>query len=254
MLVSTGFDVGGYMSTSIRSVLLGLALVFVTIGIASAQTETVVVTAERRSVSGVPLEDVAGDAPHLYLLKRADHVITRVNVTCDTRDAKQRRSELKETLRAMIQKAAGTGSISLSVGDRVITDLTESGFDDLITMDSRPDTSSATVIIKTKVSANDTLNSAIARVTQFISSTPMSGRTEIVRTGEWDLTIVGPEQYRDAIIGLIVSDAKHTADMFGPANGVAVEGLEHRVSWYQKGPLDLALYIPYTLKIAPLTH
>ena len=242
------------MSTNIRSILLGLALIFVMIGVASAQVDTVVVSAERRTAYGGPAEEIAGDAPHLYLTKRADHVITRVNVTCDTRDAKQRRGELKETLRAMIQKAAGTGTISLSVGDKVITDLTESGFDDLITMDPRPDTSTATVIIKTKLSANDTLNTAIARVTLFIASTPMSGRTEIVRIGEWDLTIVGPEQYRDAIIGLIVSDAKHTADMFGPANGVAVEGLEHRVSWYQKGPLDLALYIPYTLKIAPLTR
>lgn len=120
------------------------------------------------------------------------------------------------------------------------------------TTDGRPDTSTASVIIKTKVSESDTLKSAIARVMKFIATTPMSGRTEIIRTGEWDLTIVGPEQYRDAIITLIAADAKHTADMFGPANGVAVEGLEHRVTWYQKGPLDLALYIPYTLKIAPL--
>jgi hypothetical protein len=37
-------------------------------------------------------------------------------------------------------------------------------------------------------------------------------------------------------------------------DGVAVESLEHRVTWYQEGPIDLVLYIPYTLKIAPLTH
>jgi hypothetical protein len=63
---------------------------------------------------------------------------------------------------------------------------------------------------------------------------------------------VGPEQYRDQILTLIVADAKHTADLFGTSNGVSIEGLEHQVSWFQKGPLDLGLYIPYTLKIVPL--
>lgn len=244
------------MSTHIRRVVLCVALLFVTIDAASAQLDTVIVTAEKRTAYGGTLGDETGasEPPHLYLSKRADHVITRVNVTCDTRDFGQRRTELKETLRAMIRAAAGTGSISLSVGDRVISDLTEAAFDDLISADARPDTSMATVIIKTKVSANDTLNSAIARISQFIATTPMSGRTEIIRTGEWDLTIVGPEQYRDAIIAQIVSDARHTADMFGPTEGVTVEGLERRVTWYQKGPLDLALYIPYTLKIAPIGH
>lgn len=26
----------------------------------------------------------------------------------------------------------------------------------------------------------------------------------------------------------------------------------HQVNWFQKGPLDLALYIPYSMKITPL--
>jgi hypothetical protein len=244
------------MSASMRSVFLGVALILAATDIATAQVETVVVTAEKRTGYGGPQGDEAGsiEPPHLFLLKRADHVLTRVSVTCDTRDFTQRRNELKETLRAMIRKAAATGDISLSVGDKVITDLNESGFDDLISADMRPDTSMATVIIKTKVAADDTLNKAMARVAKFIATTTLSGRTEIVRSGEWDLTIVGPEQYRDSIIAMIVSDAKHTAEMFGPANGVDVEGLEHRVSWYQKGPLELALYIPYTLKITPVAH
>ena len=50
----------------------------------------------------------------------------------------------------------------------------------------------------------------------------------------------------------IVDDAKHNANLFGPGNGITIEGIEHPVSWFQKGPLDLALYIPYTLHIAPL--
>jgi hypothetical protein len=31
-----------------------------------------------------------------------------------------------------------------------------------------------------------------------------------------------------------------------------VEGLQLPVSWYQAGPLDLALYIPYKLTVRPV--
>jgi hypothetical protein len=30
-----------------------------------------------------------------------------------------------------------------------------------------------------------------------------------------------------------------------------LEGLENRVTWYQYGPLQLALFIPYALEIMP---
>jgi hypothetical protein len=211
---------------------------------ASAQIETVVVTGSR-------LHDEY-EAPHLVIIKRADHVITHLNVTCDTRDLSQRRAELKETLRNMIRVAAGTATISLGLGDQIVGDLSESNFDSIIEPDSRADTSHAVVIIKTKVTGDDTLNGAIARITDFVAHVPKAGRTEILRQGGWDLTIVGPEQYRDAILAKIVADARHTADLFGPGYAIAIDGLEHQVSWYQKGPLDLGLYVPYALKITPV--
>jgi len=244
------------MSASIRTVLLGLAVLIVTIDAAAAQLDTVVVTAMKRdSFGGAPSETLpANEPPHLFVLKRADHLITRVRVTCDTRDFAQRRAELKDTLRNMIRSAAGTATISLGVGDTIVVDLSESDFDDLINGDMRPDTSSALVVIKTKISDKDTLRAAMQRVNSFIATTPKAGRSEILREGDWNLTIVGPEQYRDAIVGLVVSDAKHTAEMFGAGFGIAVDGLEHRVSWYQKGPLDLGLYIPYTLTITSAAH
>jgi hypothetical protein len=210
-----------------------------------AQAEEVVVTGSR-----MPEMNYEG-APHIFMVKRADHLITRVRVTCDTRDEKQRREEIKATLREMIRAAAATKSISLSTGDAVLTDLSESDFDDLMAPDARPDTTQVTVIIKTAVSKDDSFNSATARIKDFIDRTPKTGRTEVLREGGWDLTIIGPDQYRDGLVARIVADAKHTADLFGPGYGVTIDGLEHPVTWYQKGPLDLALYIPYVLHIAP---
>jgi hypothetical protein len=108
------------------------------------------------------------------------------------------------------------------------------------------------VDIKTAISSTDTYNSATARIKDFIEKTEKVGRTEVLREERWDLALIGLEQYRDALITQIVAQSKKTADLFGAGYGVSVDGLEHTVSWYQKGPLDLALYIPYSLHVAPL--
>ncbi len=209
---------------------------------ARAQVETVVVTGARAET----------EQSGIFIVKRADHVITTVTVTCDTRDADQRKRELKETLRGLLHGAAATSTISLGVGDRTVDKLTVADFDDIVTADSRPDTSRAVIVVKTSVTAADTLNAAIARVTDFIKKAQRVGRTELLRQGDWDLALIAPDQYHGAILAKIADDAKRTAALLGPGYGVSMEGLEHPVAWGQQGPLDLALYIPYALKITPL--
>ena len=206
--------------------------------------ETVVVT-------GARAEYDAQTVPHLYLLRRADHVITKVRVVCDTRELSKRRQELKDTLRNMIREASKSGTISLGVGDEIVADLTDKMLDKVIEPDARADTSVAIVVVKTRVTKNDLYDDATGRIDRFIEATPKAGRTEILREHRWDLTIVGPEQYRGALIAKVAEDAKQTAALFGPDYVVRIEGLQHPIAWYQKGPLDLALYIPYSLTITP---
>jgi hypothetical protein len=237
-----GWIEGVFMKSRVLTAALAATLFASGISAAYAQIEEVVVTAERRDEG----------APHIFLVKRADHLITKVRVTCDTRELSQRKEELRSTLRNMIKSAAQSQTISLGLGDQILGDLTEANFDDIIVPDTRPDTSQAYVVIKTGVSKTDTFNSATARVKEFVDKTTKVGRTEILLESRWDLTLIGPEQYRDNLVTQIVADAKHNAELFGPGYGITIEGLERPVSWYQKGPLDLALFIPYTLHIAPL--
>jgi hypothetical protein len=207
--------------------------------------ETVVVTAEKRMS-----DEDSYATPHLSMTKRADHVFTQVRVTCDTRDLSQRKSELKTTLRNMMRTAAGTPTISLGLRqDDLIIEMNESNFDELIEPDTRTDTSKVDVVVKSAVSQGDSFNDATHRIEAFITKVPKEGRTEILRQGRWDLTIVGPEQYRDPLVAMITADARKISDGFGPGYGVTLEGLEHQVVWYQRGPLDLALFIPYRLKV-----
>lgn len=232
------------LRTLIATAALGAAVLLAAPAGAQDTLETVVVTG-MRTQSG-------SDSPHVFLVHRVDHLITKVRVVCDTREPAKRRQELKDTLRNMIREAAKTGTISLGVGDEIVADLTDKMLDKVIEPDrGKADTSVANVVVKTAVSKSDVFDDATGRIEKFIEVTPKAGRTEILRENEWELTIVGPEQYRPALVAKIAEDAKATAGLFGPGYEVRVEGLQNRVQWYQKGPLDLALYIPYQLIVVP---
>jgi len=214
----------------------------------------VVVTAERRNqnLSRVPVA-IDLQAPHVVLARRADNLITTVRVVCDTRDPARRVDELKATLRNMIR--GQNGQIELGVGQGIISRFDETMLDKVIAPDSSStDTSEATVVIKTHITAADTFDIATARITSYIERTQKVGRTEILRDQDWNLTLINPEQYRGAIIGRVAADAHEAANAFGPGYGVRVDGLQQKVDWRQSGPLDLALFIPYQLVVEPAAH
>jgi hypothetical protein len=229
-------------SNLVGCTLAALLLLPMSAGPASAQMEEIVVTAQRAYDS----------APDVNIVKRADHLITEVTVTCDTRDADRRRAEMRQTLRDMVAEAKRSQTISLGLGESILGELKESNFDEIIVPEGHVDTSRATVVIKTTISADDSFDSATSRIKDFIARTPKAGRAEIVRAARWDLTIIGPEQYHDALVSRIAAQSKKAAELFGPGYGVSIDGLERSVSWVQTGPLDLALYISYSLRVAPL--
>lgn len=230
----------------LRWMVLAAAAAFA--GVAAAQDNAEIVVTAARYMS-----DDGGQAPvvipHVTLTRRADNLVTQVRVICDTRDAQLRDQEMRQTLRDMIAAAAASGgAITLSVGDTVLTPFEEGMIAGAIYPEGRPDTSYAVVIVKTAVSASDTYDAAAGRVRDFVAKTPKAGRTEVLANGRWDLTLVGPERNRKELIGLIAADARDTAAIFGAGYSVEIEGLQNPIAWNQTGPLDLGLYIPYTLK------
>jgi hypothetical protein len=205
----------------------------------------IVVTAERLT------EYDPTETPHVALIRRADNLIVEVSVLCDTRDLSQRRAELKTTLRSLIAAAEKDRSIELGLGGEVVGRFDDSMLDAVIRPAQRPDSSVATLVVKTSVGPTDTFDAATGRIKAFVERTPKAGRTEILLSGEWELTLLGPARYRPEVARLVAEDAARMAQLFGPAYGVEVEGLQLPVSWYQSGPLDLALYIPYRLTVRP---
>jgi hypothetical protein len=116
---------------------------------------------------------------------------------------------------------------------------------------NRSDTSTASLIVKTPIRADDTMDSASGRIKRFVQGAPKAGRTLLNITGDWQLSILNPAQYRTPILALMAEDARATAQAFGPGYGVQAEGLENRVTWIQSGPLELSMFIPYKLTVTP---
>jgi hypothetical protein len=236
------------MKTTLLGLCLFLGVVATSANAASTSNESV----NEVVVTGSRLSDYdAARTPQVTLLRRADYLITEVKVVCDTRDEKLRHEELRSTLRNMIHGSGG--AIELGVGEEVVGKFDETMLDTVTRPDAKADTTYATVLVKTRISAADSFDAATARITGFIDRTAKVGRTEILREGDWQLSLVGPQQYRPAVITLVAADSKKVAAEFGPGYGVTVSGLQLPVSWYQAGPLDLALYIPYRLDVVPLT-
>ncbi|MFT4251743.1 MAG: hypothetical protein QM608_04580 [Caulobacter sp.] len=188
--------------------------------------------------------------PYVTLKKRADNLITVVRVTCDTRDLSQRRNELKATLRNMI-KAAPAAGVELGLGDEIIGAFDDTMLDGVIKPDTRPDTSQAVLVVKTRVAPGDSFDAATGRIMAFADKTPTVGRTEILPSEAWNLTLIGPQKHRPEVITLVAEDARRASAAFGPQYAVSVEGLQLPVSWYQSGPLELALFIPYRMTVLP---
>ena len=192
------------------------------------------------------------DIPHVSVVRRADNLVTSVRVEADTRDRTQRLNELRATLRNMAAAAAQSPVIELGVGSDVIGELDQNQLDRIIIPDgTKPDFSFATLLIKTRVGPGDSFDTAAGRLRAFAAATKTVGRAQVVPSNDYDLTLVNPNQYRPQIMAAVAQDARSAAASFGEGYGVRLEGLENRVTWYQYSPLELALFIPYTLEIMP---
>jgi hypothetical protein len=232
-------------SLPIACALAALAVVSAPAQARQSGVEEVVVTGARMT------EYDPVKTPFVTLGRRADNLITAVRVVCDTRDLSQRKQELKTTLRNMIKAAPGAGVELGLEGEEVIGRFDETMLDAVIRADGKPDTSVALLVVKTRVAPSDTFDAATGRIKAFAEKTAKSGRTEVLPTEDWNLTLIGPQRYRGEVLALVADDARKVAGTFGADYAVAAEGLQLPLSWYQSGPLELALYVPYKLTVTP---
>jgi hypothetical protein len=204
----------------------------------------VVVTGSRSSARFAQQE-----RPVVGLRRQADAAVLQLEIASDSRDEATRKREIHTILLSALDRAAAAG-VELVMGSFELVPVTRANYQDLpLVSAGRVDTSQANLMVKAKLAGSTT--AAQERLEAFIKAVPRTGRGTIDKAGVLTLTIVNPDQYRDAIVTLVAENARHYAAMFGPDYAVQVTGVDGQVAWSQVSGTDVFLYVPYRYTILP---
>jgi hypothetical protein len=204
----------------------------------------VVVTATRGNV-----RYFQQDRPVVGLRRAADAAAMPLAISSDTREEAIRKREIHTALLAAIDRAAA-GGLELVSGTVQLDPITRANYQELpFQWAGRVDTSKIDLMVKVRLAGSAT--AAEKRLVDFIKAVPRSGRAAVEKTGAMTLTIVDPDQYRDAIVQLVAQDARHNAGIFGPDFTFNISGIDGAVSWSQVSSTDVFLSLPYRYTIVP---
>jgi hypothetical protein len=184
---------------------------------AFAQLEEIVVTGSR--------VEEGTSMPGTFLRKTGDFLLLQVSVVNDTREEKARKDEIYATLRTALAAARRDGAIELSViEDGLVIPLKVDSATVRLRAAGRPDTEATTISVKTRIPANNADGAAlISKLKDFVTSLKVTGRTELDADGDVEISVVGPNNYRDEIIALAAADANKVSRSLGNDYKVLVQ-------------------------------
>ncbi len=212
-------------------------------------------TMEEIVVTGMRGGDGAA-MPGTFLRKTGDYILLEVEVTNDTREEKGRKDEIYATLRAALAAAKKDGTVELSVIDEngLVIPLKVDSATVVLQKGDRADTSATRISVKTKIpSQNANGQALISKLKDFVGNIKVEGRTKLDPDGDVDISIVGPNRYRDEIIVLYAGDVKRITSVLGGDYKVVTTGIDRPVKWVRIGLLELALFVPYRFDVLPST-
>ncbi|HYJ82594.1 MAG TPA: TonB-dependent receptor [Allosphingosinicella sp.] len=191
--------------------------------------------------------------PAIGLKRVADFAVQVVTIVGDTRDEQKRRDEIFGMVRKAIELAGKRGGIELATGQYVVEPLTLANYRNLEIEedDDRDDVEQVSFLVKTRLSAGMDAKAALERIEAFVKAVPAVGRAEMEKDGDLTLSVVGPDQYRAAILDLVAADARAASARLGPAYAVRADGLDRPVEWTRASLTEVYLYVPYSYSVVP---
>jgi hypothetical protein len=222
-----------------KSNLVGVIFLSFVSFVAIAQSDEIVVTAQRQSTG-------YGEMPAVTIKKPADFLVQAIALTNDSRSPDLRKKEIISTIEGMLRRAAADKNIALSYGEGFLlpVDLTDESLQ-IIEDKKRSDTSSIYIFVKITLAAGDNTKAKIADLRKFITRTQVVGRTEIEPLGDVGLSIVNPERYRYEILAKIAAENARLVKAIGSKCRVKLAGLASRVQWERTDVAELTLFVPY---------
>lgn len=219
---------------------------------AQAQADEIVVTGSR--IASDNSRDTFLAAPGIFYERRGDFLLLEVRIENDSREIGTRLDELNKTVTGIISAARQNPDIVLSLIDdnNFVRPLSLSSFEEGIFRGNRPDTSVATLQVKTNIpeTVADSFELA-AKLGKFVSGLKETGRTTITNSDEISVSVVNPYQYRQTVMKLVMDEVREVKTALGPDYRVVLRGLDKELSWVRSGALNLAFTLPYSYDVIP---
>jgi hypothetical protein len=190
--------------------------------------------------------------PQVSITVRADFVLFSIRYETATRSADTREDELAKTFAAVVQRASRAEGMSIEVGTPGQSAAIETAAIKEMIQENGDDRSVINIVLKVMVRDRETFEQIRARAEKFVADAPTTGRVEAVIGDNQFLGISEPKKHRDTLVKAIAEDVRMMQSSFGGPNGpvsVNLTGMEARTLTRPVGPLDLEIYIPYSMSV-----
>jgi hypothetical protein len=232
---------------------LGLLVGLVCVAPSLAQDESEIVVTARRVDSD---DGEVKGIPAIGLRRRGDFLVQLYTIVGDTREPLKRRAEVYDTLLNLLTEAESNSAIQISVGTEELRSVNKANYR-AVPLDSnfgnRSDTSYVQVYVKHKLSQDGSnAKQAVLAIESFAKKIKLAGRSEILPSGDTQISLINPQQYRYEILKLVAEDAKKVSGMFGQDYGVDLSSFTSPVEWIGETPTEVFMYIRYGASIGPV--
>ena len=145
--------------------------------------------------------------------------------------------------------ARNADGITIEVGQPGNSAMLETATMKEVIVRTQNDQSYMDLVIKAPVKPNDTFQTIRNRIEKFVADTPLNGRVEPVIGDSQFLGIADPKKHRDTLVKAIAEDVKMMQASFSGPVQVSLTGMQQRTVTRPIGPLDLEIYIPYSMDV-----
>jgi hypothetical protein len=203
--------------------------------------ERIIVTANRIEAEGMR------SAPVVYRQIPADFVLVAVTYQSATRDAGERAKELETMFNRLKAKAAKSPGFNLQGGSlgESISDIDTVLFTDVYASDYSG-TGRFTLTLSIDTKPDESFEALMKRAQGFIDSIDAASRAESYLGGEQFIDTRDVAKHRADLVADIAAEVTSLRTAFAQAK-VTLTGLESRIITQPSGPLELEIFIPYTL-------
>lgn len=190
--------------------------------------------------------------PQISIVVRADFVLFSLRYQTGTRSVDERMGELSRTFATITQRAGrSNGDIIIEVGQPGNSGALETAAINEVVVSSG-DRSYIDLVLKVAIKPTDSFDAVRTRTEKFVNDTPVNGRVEAVIGDSQFLGVSEPKKHRETLIKAIAEDVRLMQASFGGPSSpvrVSLSGIEQRAQTRPVGPLDLEIYIPYSMSL-----